>query len=72
MFVSIMRLKILGLDLNKEEFIEIVGLVILTCHHMEEGKVPCSMVGSQDALLPIPIGCQVNQTIGVTMKIMQQ
>ena len=39
---------------------------------MEEGKVPSSMAGSQDALLPIPIGHQVNQTIGVTIKIMQQ
>ena len=39
---------------------------------MEEGKVPSSMAGSQDALLPIPIGYQVNQTIPVTLKIMQQ
>ena len=40
-----------------------IGLVILTCHHMEEGKVPGSMAGSQDALLSSPIGYQVNQTI---------
>ena len=39
---------------------------------MEEGKVPSSMAGSQDALLPIPNGRQVNQTIPVTIKIMQQ
>ena len=39
---------------------------------MEEGKVPSSMAGSQDALLPILIGYQVNQTIPVTLKIMQQ
>ena len=39
---------------------------------MEEGKVPSSMVGSQDALLFIPIGMQlqVNPTMPVTMKIM--
>jgi putative effector of murein hydrolase LrgA (UPF0299 family) len=36
---------------------------------MEEGKVPRCMVGSQDALLFIPIGMQMNQTIPVTMKI---
>jgi hypothetical protein len=49
-----------------------IGLDILTCHHMEKGKVPSSMAGSQDALLPIPIGRQLNQTISITMKIMQQ
>ena len=41
---------------------------------MEEGKVPSSMAGSQDALLPILIGNgQVihNQTMPVTIKIMQ-
>jgi len=65
--VSIMRLRIRGWSLNLEE---ITGLVILTCHHLEEGKVPSSMAGSQDALLPTPIGHQMNQTIGVTMKIM--
>ena len=48
----------------------VIGLVILTCHHMEEGKVPSSMAGSQDALLPTPIGGQVNQTISITLKIM--
>ena len=36
---------------------------------MEEGKVPSSMAGSQDALLPILIGMLVNQTTPV-MKIM--
>jgi hypothetical protein len=51
-----------------------VGLAILTCYHMEEGKVLSSMAGSQDALLPIPIEefwQQVNQTILVIMKIMR-
>ncbi len=48
----------------------IIGLVILICYHMEEGKVPSSMDGSQDAILPIPIGRGVNQTIPITMKIM--
>jgi len=66
-FVSIMRLKILGLDLNLESGI---GLAILTCHHMEEGKVPSSMAGSQDALLPTLIGSLFHQTISITMKIM--
>jgi len=47
-------------------------LDILTCHHMEEGKVPSSMAGSQDALLPIPISRQVNQIITITVKIIQQ
>ena len=46
------------------------GLVILTCYHMEEGKVPSSMDGSQDALLPTLIGILVIQTITLTMKIM--
>jgi len=69
-FVSIMLLRILGYILNLEELI--FGLVILTCYHMEEGKVPSSMAGSQDALLPTPIGILVNQTIGLTMKIMQK
>jgi hypothetical protein len=68
-FVSIMRLKIFGLDLNMDIGI---GLDILTCYHMEEGKVPSSMAGSQDALLLTPIGGQVNQAISITMKIMQQ
>jgi hypothetical protein len=36
---------------------------------MEEGKVPSSTNGSQDA---IPIGLVVNQTIKITIKIMQQ
>ncbi len=39
---------------------------------MEEGKVPSSMAGSQDALLPIPIGHQVNQIMPITLKIVQQ
>ncbi len=67
-FVSIMWLKMNGLELNLE-----VGLIlaILTCHHMEEGKVPSSMAGSQDALLPILIGRKVDQTIAITIKIMQ-
>ncbi len=42
---------------------------------MEEGKVPSSMAGSQDALLPTPIGLMVNQTIyipvGLMVRIMQ-
>ena len=67
-FVSIMRLKMSGLDFNLKEVI--FGLAILTCYHMEEGKVPSSMAGSQDALLPILIGHQVNQTITKTIKIM--
>ena len=67
-FVLIMRLNMIGCGLNMEE--RMVGLDILTCYHMEEGKVPSSMVGSQDALLPILIGGQVNQTIRVTMKTM--
>ena len=72
-FVSIMWLKMSGLDLNLMlDILHLfVGLAILTCHHMEEGKVPSSMAGSQDALLPIPIGHQVNQTITIIMKIMQ-
>ena len=45
-----------GLSLLKDTFIMIFGLDILTCHHMEEGKVPGSMAGSQDALLPTLIG----------------
>ncbi len=58
-----------GLEINLD-----IGftLDILTCHHMEEEKVPNSMAGSQDALLPIPIGIQANQTIPLTLKIMQQ
>ncbi len=48
----------------------IYGLDILTCYHMEEGKVPSSMAGSQDALLPILIGHHFNQTMKVTIKIM--
>ena len=59
-FVSIMRLKILGCGLNMED--RMVGLAILICHHMEEGKVPSSMAGSQDALLHIPIGHPVSYT----------
>jgi hypothetical protein len=66
-FVLIMRLRMSGLDLKMEIG---TGLVILICYHMEEGKVPGSMDGSQDALLPIPIGRQDNQTIQITMKIM--
>jgi hypothetical protein len=41
-FVSIMRLKMIGLDLK---VIIGIGLDILTCYHMEEGKVPNSMAG---------------------------
>ncbi len=67
-FVSKMRLKMSGLEFNLEH----IGLDILTCYHMEEGKVPSSMAGSQDALLPTPIGQQVNQTIKMTTKIIQQ
>jgi len=48
-----------------------IGLAILTCPHIEEGKVPNSMGGSQDALLPTPIGWEINQTITLTMRIMQ-
>jgi len=64
-----MPLKIIGLHLSINQYIRF-GLVILTCYHMEEGKVPSSMAGSQDALPFIPIGMQVNQTMPVTMKIM--
>ena len=60
-FVLIMRLRIVGCGLNMED--NLVGLDILTCHHMEEGKAPSSMAGSQDALLPTLIGRLVNQTI---------
>jgi hypothetical protein len=71
-FVSIIGMRMLGLDLNII-FIQIgFGLDIRTCYHMEEGKVPGSMVGSQDALLPLPIGTSTNQTMAVTIKIMQQ
>jgi hypothetical protein len=69
-FVSIMRMKILGLDLNMDQ--KNTGLAILTCNHMEEVKVPSSMAGSQDALLPIPIGKKIDQTMPITMKIMQE
>ena len=70
-FVLTMQMKMLG-SCRKVMIIKyhIIGLAILTCYHMEEGKVPSSMAGSQDALLPILIGHQVNQTIAVTMKIM--
>jgi hypothetical protein len=50
---------------------DIIGLVILTCHHMEEGKVPSSMVGSQDVLLPTLIGILVNQVIPLEMMVYQ-
>ncbi len=66
-FVSITRLKIVGSILNMED--RMVGLAILTCYHMEEGKVPSSMAGSQDALLPTLIGRLVNQIIRIIMKI---
>ena len=69
-FVSIMRMKMLGLDLNMDQ--KNTGLAILTCYHMEEGKVPSSMAGSQDALLPIPIGKKIDQAMPITMKIMQK
>ena len=68
-YVSIMRLKMIGCGLNMED--RMVGLAILTCYHMEEGKVPSSMAGSQDALLPLLIGMLVNQTITLIMKIMR-
>ncbi len=68
-FVSIIMLKISLLEIVFNMDI-ICGLDILTCYHMEEGKVPSSMAGSQDALLPIPIGGHNHQTITVTMKIM--
>jgi hypothetical protein len=67
-FVSIMLLKMSSLDLIYNIGIIIIGLATLTCYHVEEVKVPSSMAGSQDALLPIPIGHQVNHTI--TIKIM--
>ena len=67
-FVSMMRLNIIGFGLNLE--IIFCGLDILTCYHMEEGKVLSSMAGSQDALLPTPIGWQVNQTMNMTIQIM--
>ena len=51
--------------------VHLIGLDILTCHLMEEGKVPSYMDGSPDALLPIPIGLMVNQTINITVRIMQ-
>ena len=38
---------------------------------MEEGKVPSSMAGSQDALLPTLIGFLIIQTMPITIKIMQ-
>jgi len=62
-----MRLKILGCMLD---IMVHIGLVTRTCHHMEEGKVPSSMAGSQDALLPTSIGSGMNQTIILAMKIM--
>jgi hypothetical protein len=58
----------IGLVVNIQEIIN--GLVIPTCHHMEEGKAPSSMAGSQDAFLPSPVGILINQTMPVTMKIM--
>ena len=47
-----------------------IGLAILTCHPMEEGKVPSNMAGSQDAPLHISIGHLVNQIMNITVKIM--
>ena len=67
-FVSKMRLRIHGLDLHIQHQRDI-GLVILTCYHMEEGKVPSSINGSQDAHLPTLIGHQVSQTMAVERKI---
>ena len=71
-FVSIMRLKMLGWSLDMENIITcyFIGLATLTCYHMEEGKVPSSMAGSQDALPPTLIGGLANQTKPVIMKIM--
>ena len=47
-----------------------VGLVILACYHMEEGKVLSIIAGSQDALLPTLIGTEITQTMTLTVKIM--
>ena len=66
-FVYVNRLKVHGLNLN---LIVKSGLVTLTCLHMEEGRAPSSIAGSQDALLTIPVdGHLMNQTMAVTMKI---
>ena len=59
-FVSVLRLRTLGWYLD---LVWNTGLVILTCYRMVKGKVPSSMVGSQDVLLPTPIGMVVNQTM---------
>jgi len=69
-FVYVNRLKVHGLELN---LMVTSGLVTLTCLHMEEGRAPSSIAGSQDALLTIPVdGHLVNQTMPLTMKIMQE
>jgi len=52
-FVSKARLIMHGLQVIIQHHI---GLVILTCHPMEEGKVLNSMAGLQDAHLPSLIG----------------
>ena len=62
----------LGYTLKFNHMEIMFGLVILICYHMEEGKVPSSINGSQDAILPTPIGILVNQTIQGTIKIIQQ
>jgi hypothetical protein len=49
---------------------KMVGLTIITCYHMEEGKVLSSMAGSQDALLPTTINTEITQTMTLTVKIM--
>ena len=69
-FVFVMPLKMIGLDLNMEE--HHLLLVILTCYHMEEGKVQSSINGSQDVLLPTPIGHMANLTICIIVKIGHQ
>ncbi len=63
-----------GRNLNMKHFVRLaqhlVGLAILTCYHMEMGKVPSNMAGSQDALLPLKNGDQVFQTMRIIMQIM--
>jgi len=55
------QMKMLGLPLKLEDQL---GLVILTCHLMEEVKEPRDMAGLQDARRHTPIGILVNQTMG--------
>jgi hypothetical protein len=53
--------------------VQTFGLVILTCHLMEAGKVVRIMAGLQDALHCTLIGMQLvrNQIIQAIMKIVQ-